>query len=136
MDLNPEDPRWELIRAYADGSADEPALRALEEALRNDPTLRARFRDYLNVDGSLALHALGASARLAAQAERRPSRMRLAAGVAAVLAIVYNLILSKERWPVNRAGLKEQDRLVGHLLARQAQRCRASTVQVAAQRVK
>lgn len=87
MDLNPEDPRWELIRAYADGSADEPTLRALEEALRADPTLRARFRDYLNVDGSLALHALGASARQSAQAEGRPSRMRLVAGITALLAI-------------------------------------------------
>lgn len=88
MDLNPEDPRWQLIRAYADGTADEATLRALEQALRADPALRARFRDYLNVDGSLALHALGAAGRQAVQTERRPSKIRLAAGVTALLAII------------------------------------------------
>jgi ferric-dicitrate binding protein FerR (iron transport regulator) len=83
--------RLEWIRAYSVGTADAATVRSLEDALRAEPSLRSLFLEYLNVDGSLALHALGTTIRQvdSQSNSRRRFRAIATAGVAAIVALIW-----------------------------------------------
>lgn len=57
-----DDPRFEWIQEYRDGSASAETTSNLERALHDDPEFRLQFLEYLNVDGALASQSKAGSA--------------------------------------------------------------------------
>ena len=61
-----DDPRFEWIQEYREGTASAETTSNLEGALRDDPKFRLHFLEYLNVDGALAARTVAVSPEMQA----------------------------------------------------------------------
>lgn len=83
-------PLLDLVQRYADGQSTAEETARLERALRDDPSLRAAFREYMNIDS--ALESLAAASDAAALEKLIPMRRRSISRWAAIAALVAVLI--------------------------------------------
>lgn len=104
--MNPNDPRLDWLRDYAEGTADADTMRQLEAALHEDVDLRMLLVEYLNVDLALAANASLTRPEIV-RAPRWRRFLRPVARVAAVIAI-----LAAATWMLMRPEVSLQ-RVVG-----------------------
>ena len=99
--MNPDDPRWDLVRQYIQGNASSETIAELTVCLRADASFRAAFLEYLNVDLALSLAQEARDAGVPMPAAPRRSfgyrKFALAAGILIAVASLVLLNLRSDR---------------------------------------